>query len=199
MAQPTYEESEAAAKALLDKYNEGTLTQDDTDMENLDDVGEIGSLTEAQAGEPAIETKGGDDATKKRDEPVTDDGGDPAGAGQETDGEEAAGDAGDADEAGKGPEGDGTDTGADTSGDAEPVGDEKRVKDAQRKMHEATGRAARLQGELNEVLGRVAALEAGGARQPAAARVPEVDFETMTPRRSRQRPKIIQVLLRCLP
>lgn len=169
------EEQEAAAEALLKKYQDGTLEDGETELDDLDDIGEIGSLAEAQAGDPAKSStkkdEEGDDATTKPSQ-SDDDGGDQGGKGEEADGTKVSDDEGNVQATGEGPEGDGEKPGGDTGdagGSTEGLDDNsaKRVKDSQRKMHEATGKAARLGRENDEIKARLAALEAGEVVAPA--------------------------------
>lgn len=187
--QLTPEEQEAAADELLKKYQEGTLTDKDTELVDTDTIGEIGSLEDARAGEPAKDStkKSEVDDAKKKQPQLDDDGSDQGGKGGEEAGTKAPGDKGDDEEVDQGPKGDGDDTGGDPGDDGKSTegldeGSVKRVKDAQRKMHEATGKASRLDRENQEMKARLTALEAGKPVAPVKKpAIPDREFEKMTP------------------
>lgn len=179
--QLTPEEMEAAADALVGKYQEGDLTEDDTELVDADTIGEIGSLEEAQAGEPA-KTATDKEPKKKEgeDELGGDDDGtqDPNTEGKEDEPGEGADNDGDAPSDGADPEG------GDTEGDdgkGLSKSDEGRVKNAQHRMHQATTKAADLDRENQALRSQLAQVGGGGgARAPRKEIDLSRNFEGMT-------------------
>lgn len=156
--QPTPEELEANADALLAKYAKGELKDGDTAIDDLADVGEMpaGELGIADSADATDEekaaakkkeddeaaakaAKGGDDDPSKHAEPAVD----------PEPGEKVAGDPDP--NAGEGGEDEAFNTEGLSKHDAE------RVKNAQRYMHNRSEEAARLQRENDELRDRLAA------------------------------------------